>query len=66
MKRDRTLIATKRGYVAFPCYFLQSNGVKQREIQTLRKHEHATVILHVSGGRPGLLKASEFDSETKS
>ena len=51
MKRDRTLIATKRGYVAFPCYFLQSNGVKQREIQTLRKHEHATVILHVSGGR---------------
>lgn len=52
MKRDRTLIATKRGYVEFPCYFLQSNGVKQREIQTLRKHEHAIVILHVSGGRP--------------
>lgn len=52
MKRDRTLIATKRGYVAFPCYFLQSDGVKQREIQTLRKHEHATVILHFSGGRP--------------
>ena len=48
MKRDRTLIATKLGYVVFLCYFLQKNGVKQREIQALRKH--ATVIFHVSGG----------------
>ena len=66
MKCDRTLIATKRGYVAFPCYFLQSNGLKQREIQTLRKHEHATVILLFLVDVPCLLKASEFDSETKS
>lgn len=36
MKRDRTLIATKRVDVAFLCYFLQSNGVKQRKIQALR------------------------------
>ena len=50
MKRDRTLIAAKLGYVVFLCYFLQSNGVKQREIQALRKHEHTTVIFHVSGG----------------
>ena len=50
MKRDRTLIATKLGYVVFLCYFLQKNGVKQREIQALRKHEHTTVVFHVTGG----------------
>ena len=50
MKRGRTLIATKRVDVAFLFYFLQSNGLKQREIQALRKHEHTTVVFHVSGG----------------
>jgi len=50
MKRDRTLIATKLGNVVFLCYFLQSNGVKQGEIQALWKREHTTVVFHVSGG----------------
>ena len=66
MKRDRTLIATKRVDVAFLCYFLQSNGVKQREIQALRKHEHTTVIFMFLVVVSCLLKASEFDSEAKS
>ena len=66
MKRDRTLIATKLGYVVFLCYFLQSNGVKQREIQALRKQEHATVIFMFLVVVSCLLKASAFDSEAKS